>query len=549
MLHDSALPPTTSSALSTDLRRLPGISALAGDYCHDYEHLQPFYVGNPTDPSQWNHVIAQRQATQSDPKKVAEIVIDQLRSRQAPTAALSAASHLAETSTIAIVTGQQAGLFGGPLYTLLKGLTAIALARRVAADHDVRVVPVFWVDAEDHDLDEIRTCPILDSKLALHQISLDLPKSGKPASQVTLPTSVGKSISDLSLVLAKTEFSEEVLEGLGATYKEGTGIVEAFSRWLDNVLGVHGLVVFDSSDTAAKPLVERIFVEELRSRGATSRLAAAAGQTLQTRGYHAQVTPGTGAVSLFKVDGAREPIRLRLNDFVVGETTFSLETLLQQVHDHPDSFSPNVLLRPIIQDSIFPTVAYVTGPSELAYLGQLKEAYAQFSVPMPLMYPRLSATLVDRTIVKFLSKYDVPFETLHAQDDRVLNRLLKATLPSSLENAVKNAEREIDTRLSTIGLEVPAVDPTLTGVVQTTRGRLERDLNHLRGKIIQAAKRRDETLQRQFQRVRAQTFPDGELQERTVAGVYFLNRYGPGMIEHLLEQVPLNIGHHWLLTV
>ena len=528
---------------------MPWAAPLVVDYCHEYDRLAAFYAGAPTDQSHWHDAITQRRTTHIEPPPVADVVRAQLRARGAPHAALAGAEHLGEPGTVAILTGQQAGLFGGPLYTLLKALTAVALARKVAADHNVKTVPVFWVDAEDHDLDEIRTCSVLDGELTPHTISIDLPQLKLPAAAVTLPASVRGIVNELGRVLPETEFSSDLLAGLAAAYSEGVGIADAFCRWMDSVLGGQGLVVFDASDAAAKPLAEPIFARELQSRGETSRLAARAGDALTARGYHAQVTPAADAVALFHVDGAREVIRLHGDAFAVGDATLPPALLLRQVHDHPHTFSPNVLLRPIVQDALFRTVAYVAGPNELAYLGQLRQAYAQFDVPMPLMYPRLSATLVDRPTVKFLSRHDVPFEALQAQDDGVLNRLLTAQLPEALEQAVTHAEREIAGRLGTIEAEVPVVDPTLVGAVQSTRGRLERDLRSLRGKIVQAAKRRDDTLQRQFRRARAQAFPMGEPQERAVAGIYFLNQYGPEMVDRLLDRLPLGVGHHWLLTV
>ena len=550
MCPNPANPQTLPSALSVDLRRLSWAAPLICDYCHAFDRLAPFYTGTPATPAAWNAAIAAQQTPQAEPSRIATIVTAQLRARAAPAEALAAAEQLRQPGTVAILTGQQAGLFGGPLFTLLKALTAIALSRRVVADYGVRAVPVFWVDAEDHDLDEIRTCSLLDGNLELHQLSLDLPAgSSRPAASVPLPDSITQAIVEVGQLLPRTEFSDGTLERLAAAYSPGTSFVEAFSRWLDSVLGAHGLVVFDASDATAKPLVQSLFDRELRSPGETSRLAAGAGKELSARGYPAQVTPAADATSLFHVDGTRQPIRLSNDAFAVGDTTVPAEQLLDRVRSHPEAFSPNVLLRPIVQDTLFPTIAYVAGPHELAYLGQLRQAYAHFGVPMPLIYPRVSATLVDRATVKFLTRYKVEFETLQAQDDGVLNRLLSAQLPPALERALGDSERHIAAHLRAVEAEVPTIDPTLGGAVQTTRGRMERDLRNLRGKIVQAAKRRDDTLRRQFHRARAQAFPAGDPQERAVAFIYFLNRYGPSLVEQLLATLPLDMGKHWLLTV
>ena len=545
-------PPASATPFNSaiDLRQLSWATPFTRDYCHAFERLAKFYPGPPAAPGSWREAIEARQAAGGRTTDIAGVLTSQLRARGAPPAALAAAERLAAAGTVAILTGQQAGLFGGPLYTLLKALTAIALARRVESDHGVAAVPVFWVDAEDHDLDEVRACQVLDEAFEPHRIALDLAsEAGRPSSAVRLPETVGTLLDQLRQALPSTEFSAALLERLAASYAPGTGLVEAFSRWLDCVLGDRGLVVFDASDPAAKPLARPVFDRELRLRGEASRLAAAAGAQLSARGYHAQVQPAEDAVALFHLDGRRRSIRLRDGAFALGDAVLAPELLHALVREQPATFSPNVLLRPIVQDTLFPTVAYVTGPHELAYLGQLREVYRLFDTAMPLVYPRLSATILDRGAVRFLTRYDIGLDTLQARDDGALNRLVSAQLPPAVEAAVAGAERSIGAELERIAEGVPAIDPTLVGAVRTTRERLERDLRNLRGKIVQAAKRRDATLRRQFARARAQAFPDGAPQERAVSFVYFLNRFGPHVVDRLLDNLPLGVGQHWLLTV
>ena len=535
--------------VAVDLADLPWAGQLVRDYCRDFERLAPFYAGPPAVAKTWRDVIAARGRQSIDRRPIAALLGQQLSQRDAPAAAREAAARLGQPGTVAIVTGQQAGLFGGPLLTILKAVTAVALARRVARDHDLTVVPIFWVDAEDHDLAEISSSAVLDADLALRRVRLPLPaSSGRPAADVVLDASVGEAIATLYELLPPTEYTDETRRILVTAYQEGTRLVDAFARWMDAVLGTQGLVVFDASDPAAKPLARPIFEHELRERGETARLARASGARLAEAGYHVQVTPGDDAVALFELDGSREPIRLDGNGYLVGTRRCSSDSLIQQAADHPESFSPNVLLRPVVQDALFPTVGYVAGPNELAYLGQLRDVYARFDIPMPVMYPRASATLVDRATIKFLDRYDLAFETLYAQDDAALNRLLQAQLPESVERAVGETEVVLRERLGEIEAAVPVVDPTLTGAVNTTRGRMERDLRNLRGKIIQAAKRRDATLRRQFHRARAQSFPVGKPQERAVGAIYFLNRHGPALGERLITELPIELGRHWVLT-
>ena len=202
-----------------------------------------------------------------------------------------------------------------------------------------------------------------------------------------------------------------------------------------------------------------------------------------------------------------------------------------------------------MQDTVFPTICYVAGPNELAYLGQLKDVYANFGVPMPLMYQRATATLADSATVRFLTKYDLPLTALRAQDEAALNQLLHSQLPPTVEHSLAAVTSAIDERMAAVAAAVPLIDPTLEGAVKSTLGKLQHEVHALNNKVIQAAKRKDETLRRQFQRAQALTFPQGHPQEREVGFVWFLNRYGPALVDRLIEELPLEMGHHWVLTI
>jgi bacillithiol biosynthesis cysteine-adding enzyme BshC len=326
-------------------------------------------------------------------------------------------------------------------------------------------------------------------------------------------------------------------------------MAEAFARWIESLLGPYGLVVFESADPAAKKLAAPVFLRELRAPGRTSALAAEAGEQLAKRGHQPQVVPQPDSLALFHLNGVRRAIRRQGDRFIIGEAEVSAQALVQEAETDPSHFSPNVLLRPIVQDTLFPTICYVAGPSELAYLGQLRGVYDHFGVPMPLMFPRGSATLVDSSTARFLARYDFPLAELRPQDESALNRLLQSLLPPEVEESLKEAERTIRAALQRVIDAMPALDPTLAGAAKTTVGKMEHDLRSLQSKVIQAAKRRDETLRRQFTRAQSQIFPLGHPQERTLGVVFFLNRYGPALVDRLLEDLPLEMGRHWILTI
>ncbi|HYM25035.1 MAG TPA: bacillithiol biosynthesis cysteine-adding enzyme BshC, partial [Vicinamibacterales bacterium] len=358
------------------------------------------------------------------------------------------------------------------------------------------------------------------------------------------------AIDELSAVLPPTAFRDSIVEGLRRAYAPGIGMAEAFGRWLEHVLGSRGLVVYDSSDPASKPPVAPVFGRELSTVGQTVKLASLAGSDLVARGYHAQVQGHDDNAALFHIDqGGRRAIRHQDSHFLVGEARYPASTFIKEAADRPGGFSPNVLLRPIVQDTLFPTICYVAGPNELAYLGQLRGVYAHFGVPMPLMYPRASATLLDSAAMRFLTKYQMPLEALQAQDEAALNELLRSQIPPAVEESFTETSQAIEAQMTRLIEAIPALDPTLEGAARSTLGRMQHDLQTLHGKMIQAAKRRDETLRRQFMHARALAFPSGHAQERTIGFVAFLNQYGPALVDRLDEELPLDLGRHWVVTV
>ena len=541
---------TSPESVAVDVRRFPGVTRLAGDYITNFAALEPFFAGNPADETAWRDAIAARQRPAATTTALTALLQAQQRLRGAPATAVAAAGRLDDPRSVAVVTGQQAGLFGGPLYTLLKAISAIRLARRVEQVHNVPAVAVFWVDAEDHDLDEIRSCDVLDADQRLKRVSLSIAAAtGTPAAAVRLGHEIDAVVDELASTLPQTDFTADVIADLRDAYTNGRSLVDAFAVWLERWLGDLGLVVFDGSDPAAKPLVSELFEREITSAGMTTSLARAEGNALSQAGFHAQVDPQPDAVALFLLGDTRQPIRQDGNRLRVGDDLVDRTEILDQLRENPACLSPNVLLRPVVQDRLFPTVCYVAGPNELAYLAQLARVYEHFDVPMPLIAPRISATLVDAAVLKFLRRHDIAVETLQPQDESALNRLLGAKLPKAVDLTMRAAAAAIQDQMQAVRAAVTDVDPTLSGAADSTLGRMERDLKSLQNKVVQAAKRQDQTLRRQFARAQMQLFPQGTPQERAVGMVYFLNRHGPALIDRLVTDPALDANHHWVIAI
>ena len=543
--------PADAVRLPIDIRRFPWIRRLAADYAYDFSRVAEFFSGDPAAAPAWRDVIGRTQRYARDRSAIADIVQAQQRRRGAPPEALAAASHLRDADSVAVVTGQQAGLFGGPLFTLLKALTALRLAARVRVEHGVPAVAVFWIDAEDHDWDEVKTSAVLDTELGLRTVSAGDPPGAHegPVARVRLDELITAAIAEAESALQTTEFTSQLLEALRAVYRPGAGMADSFGQWLEVVLGPRGLVVYDAADPAAKPLAARVFAREIEHAGETSRLAAEAGKALEALGYHTQVTANADAVSLFHLNRLREPIRRSGDGFMVGDRTTSRDELMAAAREHPEHFSPNVLLRPIVQDTLFPTACYVAGPNELAYLAQLGRVYDAYGVPMPLIHQRATATIVDSNAMKFLTRHDFPFELLRAQDEASLNELLQSQLPPTVEASLQDAVQTIDERMGELARAVTQLDATLEGAARSALARMQDDLKKLQGKIIQAAKRKNETLRRQYHHAKAQAFPGGHPQEREVGCIYFMNKYGPALVDRLGDELPLDMGVHWVVTI
>ena len=548
-------PSARANALVRDaiaVTRFPWIRPLVSAFAANDARIQGLFAGNPADPAAWTRTIARVSGAARSRAELVSVLSRQLERRGAPPEARHAAEKLSAPNAVAIMTGQQPGLFGGPLYTLLKAVTAIQLARHVSSTHNVPAVPVFWVEADDHDWVEARSARALNKDAGVYATTAaDLAGAGRqPVGRLILDASIEDALSQFGDQLPPTEFTAELMTGLRRRYRPGVGFAAAFAAWLDDLLGRHGLVVFEADDPAAKSLAADIFAAELESPR-TATLAREGAAALTAAGHPPQVDPAADAVALFYLDDAgRLPIkRHAASGYQIGERTVPVADLAREATSHPERFSPNVLLRPVVQDRMFPTVCNVAGPSELAYQAQIGGVYRAFGVEPPLLYNRVSATLLDSGAVKFLDRSGLPLEALQPQDERALNELLARELPPDLERKIGALHTSIADGVNALRHDVASVDATLSGAVDTTISRMQESVHTLQSKVIQAAKRKDDTLRRQFARTRALTCPDGAPQERALCSAFFLNRYGLTLPDRLLEVLPLDTSHHYLIAI
>lgn len=524
-----------------DLRQYPGASPFLRAYTRAYDSVSPLFAGNPGDPSAWRAAVRRVQAAARDHGPIASVIQAQLDRREAPAPARAMAARLAQPSAVTIITGQQSGAFGGPLYTLLKAITTVQLARQIEAAHGMPVVPIFWADGEDHDWQEIRSTSVIDASGAVVDVTLPaLEGAGtRRSGDLVLDERIAATVEALFAAMPSTAFSAEFRETLARCYAPGRSVAEAYARFIEHLLGRHGLVVFESADPAAKPFAAELFAEELRHPGRSTQLAIAAGERSRALGFPPQVVPVDGSAALFCLTPSREPIRV----------PFDCEARAADALAHPASFSPNVLLRPIVQDWMFPNIAYVAGPGEVAYHGQLGDIYKAFNVPRPLVYPRASASIMDARSLRFLERHQLPLAALTAPGEGALNQLIEATLPEGATRSLVEAASALRERWGVLTEALPRVDPTLEGAANAALGRLQHEIDTLQWKTVRAVKRREGDMRRQFKHAQSLAFPQSAPQERVLGVAYFANQYGPALIDKLVAELPVEMGSHWVVTI
>jgi bacillithiol biosynthesis cysteine-adding enzyme BshC len=472
-------------------------------------------------------------------------------------------AQLAEPNAFAIVTGQQVGMLGGPLYTFFKAFTAIELAKRYSARFtDYRFVPIFWLETEDHDLEEAAALHVLDKDGALASITYAPAANTDPWRKQIGPLSlesdaVEQVFAQLRASLAHTEFTDALLAELQNIYSNGTTFADAFATLLFKYFGEEGLLIVDGRDTELKNAAKELIRKELQTSPQLSEKIVLRSSKLEDH-YHAQVKPR--ALNLFLIEnGERWPLvehepspHAKGRTFFLKGTrrTFTLEELEQIIESAPERFSPNVVLRPLYQDTLLPTAAYVAGPGEIAYFAQFAPAYEWAGIPMPIVAPRLSATLVEERLERVLEKFTLSVEQILTEGRPLEEHLLSSLVDANLETAFDRATIEIENALEALRESVKETDPTLDASLTTLKGKVATTVRDFGNKVLAADRKKHSTARQQLDRLFAALLPNDELQERELSLIYFLNKYGPTFLDRLKSLlapiVEENTEHHIL---
>jgi bacillithiol biosynthesis cysteine-adding enzyme BshC len=540
----------------TDSLRFTGIphtTPLFNDFMYDYGKVARFYpnYGRADEPLA-DH--ARRVgAEQFDRKRVPD-ALDRINRRVgSPELTFKHIDMLRRPGAVAIVTGQQAGLFTGPLYTIHKALTVIKLAACLR-DQGVEAVPVFWVASEDHDYEEVNHCRVVDREGHLMRIQYEASghRADEPVGRVALCEGIGKTIDELVAHLAASEFTPALERDLRESYEQGVGFADAFSRLMARLFREYGVVLFDPLDEELKQVASPLYAEAIRKSSEIARALVARSRELEGAGYHAQIHVSEDMVPLFIMDeGRRAALTHHDGRFAVkgSDRSFSNQELVELASRCPSCFSPNVTLRPVVQDYLLPTAAYIGGPAEIAYFAQLRAVYETLGRQEPCVLPRASFTIVEGRHQKTMKKHGLELQDFFDGLHPAVTKVVEQSLDRSAAAAFTEAERVLNLHLDKLGDALRQTDSTLSDPLKRAREKIMYQLEHLRTRFIHSSAHRDETAYRQVERAFTTLYPDKNLQERELNVYYFLSRYGPALIEELYNAAELGFSNHKLVYV
>jgi bacillithiol biosynthesis cysteine-adding enzyme BshC len=450
-------------------------------------------------------------------------------------------SRLAEPGVLVVTTGQQPALFTGPLFTIHKALSAVSLARELAHHWGRSVVPVFWVAGDDHDFAEASHAEWLGADGAVTGARLP----ARPPDAALTPTyrerlgpAVSEAVTALERDLPPSEFREATLDWLRRHFQPDATVASSYAAALAELLAPHGLLVFDSTHPAVKRAALPLMLEALRQAPELEADLAARMESLSAEGADSGMTMGIGAtLVMLECRLGRDRLMQHGSRFATrrGKAEYDLEQLEALAAREPERFSPNVLLRPVIESALLPTVAYLGGPGELRYLPLAQPIYRRLGVAAQWALPRWSGVLLEPRVERVLEKFGVELGELMQPPGPLEARLVRSRLPDEAVRALESLRAAIEDGYGAIGRAAVEVDPTLEKLVQGAKNHALGGTHDVEKKLLQHLKKREETELGQIARARAAVWPSGKPQERVLTVAPFLARYGPSLLEQLLD--------------
>lgn len=460
---------------------------------------------------------------------------------------------LREPDCVAVVSGQQAGLFTGPLYTIYKALSAVKLTECLRG-RGIKAVPVFWIATEDHDFAEVSKATVLGQKGNLVELKNE-PKrcyENLPVGYVALDESIKTTIEELFQALPHTEFTDELRGVIENSWKIGADFGDAFGTLLTKILGEYGLIMLCPLNEQLKKLAAPIYVEAIKKSKEIVQALQTRSRELEKDKYHAQVFVADDYFPLFwqAKNKTRHALKQTKNEtYKVKdiEREFTLDALAELAGQNPERFSPSVVLRSVVQDYLLPTVTYYGGAAEIAYFAQSAEVYKILNRPQTPILHRASFTLVEPKHAKTFDKYDLELKDLFAGTENIMPQIVEKYLNKEMANVFAEVEEKINIQLNRLNRNLLVLEPTLAENLANRRRKILYHISNLRRKFQHAQIQKDRVVQRQIETLFASLVPHKSLQERTLNIIPFLNLYGLNLIDWVYDAIDLDDKEHRIL--
>ncbi len=530
--------------------QIPHTTRLFSDYLAYSPAVRPFY---PRSPQFAEWVSEENPAGRYDAGRrtlVADALERQNKLWGASVTTLANIQRL-KAGASAVLTGQQVGLFGGPMFALYKALTAVKLAEQAKAE-GVEAIPIFWLATNDHDLAEVNHVALagLDGQrrtfsTASHGVS------AAPVGTVVLGGEIEAVVQEAAELLGESEVSAFLREA----YRPGETLGSAFARLYAKLFAQWGVVLLDPCQPDIQSIARPIYAAAIERAEELDAALLERGKALEAAGYHQQAKVTASSTLLFTMkEGARIAIHRRTNGngaggFVIGEEKIGREELLGRIERAPQDFSPNVLLRPIVQDYLLPTLAYTGGSAEVAYFAQVGVVYEMLLGHVTPVVPRFSATLVEPKEERLLEKYKIGFPDVLRGPEELQQSLARRTLPEDLDSAFARANGALEESVATLRKALSALDPTLVEALAGAESKMNYQLSRLQGQAARAQLQKSEVLIRHANQLSSSLFPDKILQERQIGGLSFLARHGLNLLDELYEVIHTDCHDHQVVTL
>jgi bacillithiol synthase len=454
-----------------------------------------------------------------------------------------------EKGAIAVVSGQQVGLFSGPAYSVYKALTAVQIAEEVTRG-GIPAVPIFWMATEDHDLDEVRHSTWFDrGKLVRFELPVTA-EAGRPVAQISLGTQIAPLVQEAAELLAN-QGSDLLAQYVIESYRPEETYGSAFGRLFARLFAQQGLILMDPLDTGFHKVAAPLYQHALAKRDVLNEKLLQRGKDLDRAGFDAQVKVTSRSTLLFHMgDGVRRVITASPGAFQAGEKTWTRDDLVHKTHTEPENFSPNALFRSVVQDYLLPTAAYIGGPAEISYFAQSEVVYRHLLGRMPVMLPRAGFTLVDAKASKLLRRYGLTVEDVWAGSQAMRHKMEGRSVPGALAKNFDGAQKQFAKMLAQLEKQMVKLDPTLKGTVERARKRIEFHIEKLRRKAGRAQDQKSGLIAAHRQYLESLLDPHKGLQERDLCLLPFLAQWGAGGLSELQKlSTGKKIGHHFVIQL